>query len=1583
MAIKFSTNDNFHNNLSTDFPEPVSGITPDVIRLQNDTSEVLTKLAERYGKNKENSFVGSGRQAVIGSVEGELPLFEEGSYRKVYTQTPVASVIIKKRPFSSLKHLYNPIYMNSADKWLYRATKKLVQRKCAILADYEKLSKISNMLERNYSPAEILVNFQKDNIVYETMVRQAEDFVDLDEYKVKQSVFYENLKALIVARKPTSTTTYYQDPFLPVDSDFGLGEGVFELSSVSNIRTELSIDGSGGRCSFSLEDPNRILLITGEDIEFAIRDTAKEGQSIFREKMSSTLREAQIDESELNLSRVSKNKNPVIFFVDENGNAPRAILENNKIEIQSVERVPLGQEFSKEEKELYNRIVKNLTDYSSAMVEGKLKGADFQKQKGKELDYVRSRMRLFYLGKSLVQPMDEVHVFINGGTRPMTQSLFTESKSTGSNIETDISEVSFKQDDRWLLQEWEPYRENISFETFKKIMLLGNDPGMHVFAGLVIQTSDKYSNGKFTMSVECDCNMQWVKMSRYNSEPSLDQTSGLVHDPLTALEYSLDPATGLPIGEPRLLEENENRIQAYNFMVQNGVNQGQIVKTLDDLKISNDFQQGRSISVFQHVPGLVYQWKQGVMTATYNLSLRSTSDLSVIDSKHLRRDMGFFWSHKAFDNLDAANIISILVTGIPYNYATFVQSSKHAFVANATQDTSKSFFNTFLDYQQNNVKAHGNFIPFKTVLISQEAAAWANNMQIQLTGASVELQQLRAQYADITDRVSNFSNMVGGGPELSGLEASLKKKAENIGSKINSLQIDLEKNLQSQHSKETSIQVAGDDVMFDVNDEDSVKYFNDRLLYATQRRKEDVIYNKDKNYFIVSDEYDKDYDIQAFILMMKNQSPELFKNTWADAFSLCKDVAKNLDFEFFADTQGHIIFRPPQYNKTPLTVLKNMLELYRNSGIKLISDPILKLYVSREESIIRDVVALEWEIAKNGALLGYKINSTTTSFLDWEGGRLSSVKYIFDIEEKYGLSFIIGSVWGGLRNAIVWSEAITPEQRAKTLDLIKSANASTQLSSTDGQGMFSAVTQTNMLQNKEKTTSDKESYDLAIAQLAMLKGTPLRSFPEFEQVEVNSKKNGISTPTTNKSTIISEISKLISRRAILLRTLEKIMSKTNEIGEVKDGVLQVKTISSDNLIENELNNRFIEDDTKHIFGYMSGSRFIIKDEHIYNSNFSEKPPSMTTMVVRGGEPIIGMAKEGDAIGINYIAFGADFDMWRQYGWRGEGNTEKPFFTSAELQCAPYALMMLSRQRKNIITGTVSVIGNEFYQLGDVVYLANRQMLYYVDKISHDFQYGKNFTTTLSLTYGHPPGEYIPTPLDIIGKTAIRQGSSNTYRMIREASKYNKHLCTVKFEDDITESLNEEVFLLEEIVDPFEYETEKGKSYLTNKYKTQNVSALEAAGARALSEGVGVLPNSPKLFVVTYSSKDGEGQKEQKHRREAIKRWFVEGKKVARSISGEGSKEVDVPVENEKSEFLLPEESVVSLHVDIVIDKSSKLENYSPLEKELLQKMQFVADQESYAFDPSLLDVVEVRLVGAPKEGWMEWGNKRKNSFKEV
>ena len=87
---------------------------------------------------------------------------------------------------------------------------------------------------------------------------------------------------------------------------------------------------------------------------------------------------------------------------------------------------------------------------------------------------------------------------------------------------------------------------------------------------------------------------------------------------------------------------------------------------------------------------------------------------------------------------------------------------------------------------------------------------------------------------------------------------------------------------------------------------------------------------------------------------------------------------------------------------------------------------------------------------------------------------------------------------------------------------------------------------------------------------------------------------------------------------------------------------------------------------------------------------------------------------------------------------------------------------------------MTVAGNEFYQPGDVVFLPEKGLLYYIDNVQHQFSYGSSFQTSLSLTYGHPPGQYLPSPLDVIGgqlTTNPLGGRILTYRGQREDDLY--------------------------------------------------------------------------------------------------------------------------------------------------------------------------------------------------------------------
>jgi hypothetical protein len=133
----------------------------------------------------------------------------------------------------------------------------------------------------------------------------------------------------------------------------------------------------------------------------------------------------------------------------------------------------------------------------------------------------------------------------------------------------------------------------------------------------------------------------------------------------------------------------------------------------------------------------------------------------------------------------------------------------------------------------------------------------------------------------------------------------------------------------------------------------------------------------------------------------------------------------------------------------------------------------------------------------------------------------------------------------------------------------------------------------------------------------------------------------------------------------------------------------------------------------------------------------------------------------------------DFDLWRQYGYKVE-TKQIPFITDSETMGKPYAILELIVAASDINSGNISVIGNEFYQPGDIVYIASRNLLYYVVNVTHRFDYsGGNFSTDLSLKYGRPPGVYLPSPMDILGQQALGTADSKfiTYRTARSDDNY--------------------------------------------------------------------------------------------------------------------------------------------------------------------------------------------------------------------
>ncbi len=1359
--------------------------------------------------------------------------------RSILFQQPDFYVVIKKRMFSTLVDNSKLEVLEDKERILISATKRLFQNKCRILAAYEKLTKIEQLTfdsgRFNTFLAPALLN----------LIDSSNDlFTALGANGLSPSTkaAIDTLRKVISYSEPGAYSNWTTNDYDAVfGKDIGEGPGTFELTNISSVKTTASTEWGAGSATVTLEDPYNLLTITEADIDQALTDISNPMRIGSYYKFVETELQNTIDKlkADLAVERQLRGASQISFKISAGtvlSQRVRAVLDNAGQEIlfnystginnflssiESADNVkqvsssvanvfstgsvtiepqflsgnPSGNigennQLTTSERQKFEQII---SDTFTMLAQHETSKREM-KTRSLETNYARNRMRLFFNGKYIVQPMDTISIWMTsrtgedmrmpGGFQKQTnelglgliQKFDTIIKNINGSINSMLAPTGTSFDDlerlsivgpdmpSWL---WRMFRQDIT-----------NQPtGPCIFSGIVGKgsqgVSGDWSDGKWTIHFTCEDHTGYFDKSMVNFKPSTDVFNASIYDPLTPFDVSFDAATGAAItdpgdgGIPPLLPENRDLLNSGMLIFRSGPNKGTAANESLYTHAPSEISFDTWRKVLHDPPGMVYRWKQGIQSLTFTQRPNSQTN-----TEHER---AVLLTQKPFAGQDVMNVMSLLITGMPYNYTTFLKAAIENGNSLGARDglnntpAASTYIQGLLEEIERNNLIWGNFTPHKQLVVNAAAEQFIAQQRLDVITQNSKLNQLLKELATTQDQLILFSqqgmfqgttdniNSMVYTEKIAALNQQIKKEQAGFVEMMNG---DLANN------PDVGLTIVGNDINSDPSVTDSTVGTNlaqkqrddlqlrQRLFSMTARRFWQVRANQDKNLFIVDDQYDKNFDIMAFERKIGN-TIELFNSQYSNIGEQISQVKKLLGLECFANTQGHIIARPPGYNKMPSSVFFKMFKDRDKNGTKVFPAFLESLFFNQIKDIITQIEIVEDNIRLRAIALGAATESEMVKMIGQ-----GTFNFLTNTDSNSGI------------NLLQMSQQSNPEEsQDQTQNLLKSlASYEKKISNqVKTAKLFTANTQINTYFANLDPNPDTQTTAIEVVRgrLRIATGTEpytidqLFANPQFSRI---GRKSQI-----DKVAIIGQIAQFISQRQLLLK------SALNSIKNLEEGV---SINATPDLGTNNMNNKTVnavvapslssETDIPQILQHMieyegqddlgpgSGRRFILTADRIVSMTISENPPPFTMVSVNGlfgqgfTDPPGGMKTSNDGNAVT-SAYAVDYDMWYQYGFRAPKPIEAPFFNDPNTQCAPYAIAALLEARENILQGSVGVAGyNEYYQPGDVIYIEDRNLLFYVKSVSHSCTYG-SLSTTLEINYGHSPGEYIPTMLDIVGK----------------------------------------------------------------------------------------------------------------------------------------------------------------------------------------------------------------------------------------
>lgn len=150
--------------------------------------------------------------------------------------------------------------------------------------------------------------------------------------------------------------------------------------------------------------------------------------------------------------------------------------------------------------------------------------------------------------------------------------------------------------------------------------------------------------------------------------------------------------------------------------------------------------------------------------------------------------------------------------------------------------------------------------------------------------------------------------------------------------------------------------------------------------------------------------------------------------------------------------------------------------------------------------------------------------------------------------------------------------------------------------------------------------------------------------------------------------------------------------------------------------------------------------FIEDDSRVYTSVYVQTEPPLG---LDGNQSIGGLAGSyRDEVAIlkyGLRIFATSNPIIRE---KGTGYKQIDSMTQISRNTSIYAKSLLQRLLSSKYQGQIQIPGRVEIEPGYPVYIPVRNMVYYVETVSHSFSYGSSFTTTLHLNYGRKPWEHI-------------------------------------------------------------------------------------------------------------------------------------------------------------------------------------------------------------------------------------------------